>query len=197
MEPNLNTIQEQVRRRFALVALDPRAEKRFEIGRTSALKLGYDASMLDLLPTIAVESFAGVGNPLSLARPTEGMTVLDLGCGSGMDALMAARLVGPEGRVIGIDMTEEMVGKAHRALTECGLKNVEIRTGIAHRLDLERESVDLIISNGVINLCPNKEQVLAELFRILRPGGRMQLADMSLVDGVNPELLERVGEWSD
>lgn len=97
---------------------------------------------------------------------------------------------------IGIDLTEEMVAKARRACAEQGLTNVKITHGMAHRLDLPNESVDVVVSNGVINLCPEKERVLAELYRVLKPGGRLQVADMSLVEGVNPELLERVGQWS-
>lgn len=190
-------IEEQVRRRFASLVADPRSEKRCEIGRSSALKLGYEASVLDSLPGGAVECFAGVGNPLSLAPLSEATTVLDLGCGSGVDVMIAARSIGSGGRIIGIDMTDEMVEKARWACQECGLTNVEIRKRMGHELALDDESVDVVISNGVINLCPEKEQVLEELHRVLKPGGRLQLADMSLVDGVNVELLERVGEWSD
>ncbi len=191
------TIYDQVRQRFSSVATDPASERRFEIGWTSALKLGYDAATLTNLPVGAVESFAGVGNPLALDPLANGMTVLDLGCGAGMDTIISARMVGPSGRVIGIDMTDEMVNQAQQACAESGLANVEIKTGMAHALDVDDESVDVVVSNGVINLCPNKEKVLAELHRVLKPGGRLQVADMSLVDGVNPELLERVGEWSD
>lgn len=190
-------IHEQVRRRFASIATDPASEKRFEVGRANALKLGYDAALLDDLPETAVESFTGVGNPLSLAPITEGMTVLDLGCGAGTDTMIAARAVGPNGRVIGVDMTDRMVERARQACAEAGLANVEIRKGMAHALDVDDESVDVVISNGVVNLCPDKEQVVRELFRVLKRGGRLQVADMSLADGVNLELLERVGEWSD
>ncbi len=187
----------QVRQRFAALATDPASEKRFEIGRLSALKLGYESSVLDALPQTAVERFAGVGNPLSLAPLDKGMAVLDLGCGSGVDTMIAARAVGADGKVIGIDMTEAMVEMARQACEESRLANVEIKQGVAHGLDVDDESIDVVISNGVINLCPDKEQVLGELYRMLRGSGRLQVADMSLVEGVNPELLERVGEWSD
>ena len=197
MQPDTAAIHEHVRRRFALLATDPASEQRFEIGRSSALKLGYDAAVLDSLPEAAVASFAGVGNPLSVAPTSEGMTILDLGCGSGVDAMIAARAVGPRGRVIAIDMTDEMVAKARWACDECRLTNVVINKGLAHSVDLDGQSVDVVISNGVINLCPDKGQVLSELCRVLKPGGRLQVADMSLVEGVNPQLLERVGEWSD
>ncbi len=197
MEVSAATIRAQVRQRFATLAVDPASEQRFEIGRSSALKLGYDSVVLDALPVEAVERFAGVGNPLSLGQPLEGATVLDLGSGAGMDTMIAAQAVGPGGKVIGIDMTDEMIETARQAADACGLVNVEIKKGMAHCLDVGDESVDVVISNGVINLCPDKEQVLAELHRVLKPGGRLQVADMSLVDGVNAELLERVGDWSD
>lgn len=197
MQPDHAAIHAQVRRRFAALAADPAAETKFEIGRESAVKLGYNPASLDALPVTAVEPFAGVGNPISLAPLSAGMTVLDLGCGSGVDAMIAAGQVGPDGKVVGIDMTEEMVAKARRAHAEFGLGNVEFRPGLAHQLDVRHESVDVVLSNGVINLCPDKERVLGELFRVLKPGGRLQVADISLVDGLNPELLERVGEWSD
>jgi SAM-dependent methyltransferase len=194
---DLNAIRVQVRERFAALAISPSKEKRFEIGRASALKLGYDPAALAALPPAAVDRFAGVGNPLLLAPLTAGMTVLDLGCGSGVDTLLAAQRVGPRGKVIGVDMTEPMVTAAQPACAACGAANVETRLCTAQQLGIGDESVDVVISNGVINLCPDKEQVLREIHRVLRPGGRLQVADMSLVDGVNPELLERVGQWSD
>lgn len=190
-------IHHQVQQRFASVAKNPTCEKRLRLGRSSALELGYDPAVLDTLPQDAVASFAGVGNPLALAPVTEGMAVLDLGCGAGVDTMIAARTVGPKGKVFAIDMTDEMVEKARRSCAEAGCDNVEISKSLANDLALDDASVDVAISNGVVNLCPDKQGVLRELFRVLKPGGRMQLADMSLVDEINPELLERVGEWSD
>ncbi len=134
---------------------------------------------------------------MSLAPVKTGMTVLDLGCGAGVDCMIAAQAVGPRGRVIGIDMTEEMIQKAKQACADRGLTNVEIKQGIADHFDVDDDTVDVVISNGVFNLCPDKETVLKEVYRVLKPGGRLQVADMSLVEGVNPELLERAGEWSD
>lgn len=192
-----DAIRAQVEERFARLANDPASEKRFEIGRASAVKLGYESAALASLPLSAVECFAGVGYPLSLAPLQEGMTVLDLGCGSGVDTLLAAQRVGPRGRVIGIDLAEPMVRRARAACAQAGLGNVEIQRCPAHQLDLDDESVDVVLSNGVINLCPDKEQVLREVHRVLRSGGRLQVADISLVENVDPELLARVGQWSD
>jgi arsenite methyltransferase len=197
MPSGADAIRAQVEQRFARLATDPASEKRFEIGRASAVGLGYEPADLAGLPPTAVDCFAGVGNPLSLAPLRAGMTVLDLGCGAGVDTLLAAQQVGPRGRVIGIDLAEAMVRRARAACTQAGLGTVDIRLCPAHQLDLDDESVDVVLSNGVINLCPDKEQVLREVHRVLKPGGRLQVADMSLVDGVNPELLERVGQWSD
>jgi SAM-dependent methyltransferase len=197
MPDRTEIIHEHVRDRFARIASDPGTEQRFRIGRASAVELGYDAAGLSSIPLDALEAFAGVGDPLSLAPVRNSMTVLDLGCGSGVDTIRAADRVGPAGRVIGIDMTPEMVDRARNACRQRGLTQVEIRCGTAETLDLPDEAVDVAISNGVINLCPDKPRVLAILHRVLKPGGRLQIADMSLRDGINPELLERIGEWSD
>jgi len=193
----VDAIHDQVRTRFARVATDPTRERRFRIGRDSAVELGYDEAELAALPADALEAFAGVGNPLSLAPIQEGMTVLDLGSGSGVDTLLAADRVSPDGRVISVDMTAEMVERTRNACRTRGHAHVDIRHGTAEALELPAGSVDVVITNGVINLCPEKSQLLQMLHRILKPGGRLQFADMSLVEDVNPELLERAGEWSD
>lgn len=197
MKLDSSRINDQVKKRFAEVATRPEAEKRFKLGRTSAVDLGYDPSALDSLPPEAVASFAGVGNPIGLSPITEGMSVLDLGCGSGVDTMILAQQVGPQGNVVGIDMTDEMVIKARRAAKELGFDHVKIKKGTADQLDVESESIDVVTTNGLVNLCPDKEQVVREIYRVLKPDGRLQAADMSLVDGVNPDLLERIGEWSD
>ncbi len=123
--------------------------------------------------------------------------MLDLGCGAGMDSLLAARRVGPTGRVIGVDMTGPMIEKARANAAAVGVGNAEFRRGQADRLPVGDGSVDVVISNGVFNLCPDKPRVLAEVFRVLRPGGRLQMADILLDDAVTPEQVERIGEWSD
>jgi SAM-dependent methyltransferase len=197
MDLDLSAIRDSVKKRFDALARDPASEQRFPVGPDSARRLGYTDAELAGLPVSAVASFAGVGHPLALSRPAAGQTVLDLGCGAGVDSLLAARLVGPGGRVIGIDMTAAMVARARAGAAEMGLANVEFRVGDVEALPVDSASIDLVISNGVFNLCINKPAVLAEVFRVLRPGGRLQMADILLEPDVTPEELAGKGEWSD
>ncbi len=197
MSGTVDEIREQIRRRFVKLALDPADEHKFPVGPESAKRLGYDAAEIDSLPPQASESFAGVGNPLALGELRPGAVVLDLGCGAGLDSLLAARRVGPAGRVIGVDMTAAMIEKAVANAQAAGVANTEFRHGEADRLPVGDGSVDVVITNGVFNLCPDKPQVLAEVFRVLRSGGRLQMADILLADGVTPEQVATKGEWSD
>ena len=145
----------------------------------------------------STESFCGVGNPFTLGEPLPGQTVLDLGCGAGFDTLLAARRVGASGKVIGIDMTPEMIAKARTNADSLGVMNVEFLLGEIEDLPLPDASVDLVISNGVFNLCPDKPRVLSEVFRVLKPGGRLQMADILLEPQVTPEEVASKGSWSD
>lgn len=197
MPETAHEITDEVKDRFVNLALSPQSERKFPVGPASAKKLGYDAAEIDALPASVTESFAGVGNPFSLGALRAGETVLDLGSGAGLDSILAARRVGPTGRVVGVDMTEEMVKKARANAFAAGVGNVEFRQGKADALPVEDGSVDVVISNGVFNLCPDKPKVLAELFRALKPGGRVQMADILLEDGVTAEEVARKGTWSD
>ncbi|MCQ4574867.1 MAG: methyltransferase domain-containing protein [Candidatus Brocadiales bacterium] len=190
-------IIQKTRARFTRIAKDPSSEKRFPVGLESAKHLGYDADEIDSMPDSVTESFAGVGCPIALGPINEGETVLDLGCGAGLDSLLAARRVGPEGRVIGIDMTPDMVRKASENGQKLGVENVEFRQGSAEQLSLGNTSVDIVLSNGVINLCPDKGRVVSEIYRVLRPGGRLYVADITLEDGVDQATVEKLGTWSD
>lgn len=190
-------IREQVRQRYATIAVSPEKERKFPVGPESAKSLGYGADEIDALPASVTESFSGVGNPLSLGEPHAGETVLDLGCGSGLDSILAARQIGPTGKVIGVDMTPEMVDKARGNASVLGITNADFRHAQIETLPVEDGSVDTAISNGVLNLCPDKPTVLAEVFRVLRPGGRFQMADILLHDDVTPEEVARAGTWSD
>jgi SAM-dependent methyltransferase len=190
-------LQATVKERFAKVAQAPGQEKKFPVGPDSAKKLGYDPKEIDALPTSVTESFCGVGNPLGLGEFRPGQTVLELGSGPGMDSLLAARRVGLTGKVVGVDMCEEMIAKARRNAELLGLKNVEFVSAGIEKLPLPDESVDVVISNGVFNLCPDKPRVLAETHHVLRPGGRLQMADILLEEGVTPEEVAKKGSWSD
>jgi ubiquinone/menaquinone biosynthesis C-methylase UbiE len=143
------------------------------------------------------ESFCGVGNPLGLGEVGPGQAVLDRGSGPGLDSLLAARLVGPTGKVVGVDLCSEMAEKARRNADLLGLRNVEFAQAGIEKLPLPDASVDVVISNGVFNLCPDKPGVLAEAFRVLRPGGRLQMADILLHDDVSPQEVAHKGAWSD
>ncbi len=197
MPATAHEITGAVKERFVNLALSPQSEQKFPVGPASAKKLGYAAAEIDALPASVTESFAGVGNPFSLGALRAGETVLDLGSGAGLDSILAARRVGPTGRVVGVDMTEKMVEKARANARAGGAANAEFRQGQADALPVEDGSVDVVISNGVFNLCPDKPKVLTELFRVLKPGGRLQMADILLEDGVTAEEVARKGTWSD
>jgi ubiquinone/menaquinone biosynthesis C-methylase UbiE len=171
-------LEERVRQVYRDVAIDPDQGFHFETGRALAERLGYPPDELDAVPAEAVRSYAGVGYFLDLAAIRPGETVVDLGSGSGTDSLIAARQVGPTGRVIGVDMTEEQLDKATGLATEAGLGLVEFRRGHIERLPVADSSADVVISNGVINLSPDKPAVFAEAARVLRRGGRLALADI-------------------
>jgi arsenite methyltransferase len=190
-------LEAAVKARFAALARNPAEEKRFPVGPASAKRLGYSTQEIDSLPREARESFAGVGNPFSLGELRPGQTVLDLGCGAGMDSILAARRVGPTGKVIGVDMVEEMLVKARRNAKAMGLSNMDFLAGGACAMLVTDESVDVVITNGVFNLCVEKPKVVAELFRVLWPGGRLQMADILLEPHVTPEELAGKGTWSD
>jgi len=196
MQDSPDDFHEAVRERFTKVALTPDHEKKLPVGPERAKSFGYESDEIDALPLSVTESFCGVGNPLALGNPHSGERILDLGCGAGMDSLLAGRRVGPSGQVIGVDMTSEMLAKASRNVVAVGLTNVEFRLGTLEDLPLEDSSVDVAISNGVLNLCRDKPQVLSEVFRALRPGGRVQMADILLHEGVTCEEVARKGAWS-
>jgi len=171
-------LKERVQRMYEEVALEPEREFHFETGRPLAERLGYPAADLDRIPAAAIDSFAGVGYFLDLAALAPGETVLDLGSGSGMDSFLAANQVGPGGRVIGVDMTDAQLAKARALAAEARLAPTDFREGYIETPLVEDESIDCVISNGVINLSPDKPAVFAAAARTLRPDGRLALADI-------------------
>jgi arsenite methyltransferase len=171
-------LEQRVKNMYQEVALEPDREFHFETGRALAERLGYPPDDLDRIPAAAIESFAGVGHFLDLAAIAPGDAVLDLGSGSGMDSFLAALAAGPNGRVVGVDMTDEQLAKADRLAADANVTNVEFRRGYIEEPPVDEQSFDCAISNGVINLSPNKPAVFAAVARALRPGGRLALADI-------------------
>ena len=182
-------LEQKVKEMYRAVATQPEGEFHFEMGRRLAEALGYSAEDLDRIPDDAIRSFAGVGYYFDLAKLKPGETVVDLGSGSGMDSFFAAEKVGERGHVVGIDMTEEQLAKAERLRQATGYDQVEFRKAYIQTTGLSPESADLVISNGVINLAPDKEAVFREAARVLRRGGRLALADIvterDLPDGIS------------
>lgn len=182
---------------YQRVAEDPSGDFHFHRGAHYATELlGYDAAELAELPPESPASFAGVANPHSIARLQPGETVLDIGCGAGMDLLLAARRVGQSGRAVGIDMTPAMAERARASSRAMGLSNVEVRLGDALELPVDDESVDVVISNGVINLVPDKEKAYAEIFRVLKPGGRLQLGDIIVAHELSEAVRNNIDLWT-
>ncbi|HUW04464.1 MAG TPA: methyltransferase domain-containing protein [Acidimicrobiales bacterium] len=190
-------LRDHVRDKYRKVAVDPGGSYHFHTGRRAASHLGYDAAVVDSLPDQAVESFAGVGNPFVLRALRSGERVIDVGSGGGFDTFIAAQQVGPEGRVIGVDMTQEMIDKSRAAAETLGFDHVEIREGYIEELPVEDGWADTVISNGVINLCPDKKQAFAEIFRALRPGGWLQFADIANGNRVPGEAMRDIDLWTD
>ena len=189
-------LREQVREKYREVAADPHRRFHFHTGRPLARRLGYDTTAVDALPDRAVESFAGVGNPFSLRTLAPGEHVVDVGSGAGFDTFIAAEQVGTNGIVIGIDMTEEMLDKSRATATGLGLDHVEFRQGFAESLPVDDGWADVVISNGVINLCADKRAVFEEIHRVLRPGGVLQFADIANGRPVPPDALRDVDLWT-
>ncbi len=189
-------LRSQIQDKYEDVATKPEEGFHFHTGKPLAAMLDYDPADVDWLPDGTVESFAGTGNPFSLGRLPEGATVVDVGCGAGFDTLQAARQVGESGRVIAIDMTEAMLIKTRVGATGLGLSNVEVRHGYAEDLPLPDETADFVISNGVINLCPDKMAVMSEISRVLKPGGRIQIADIIVQSAVPQDAKDDIDLWS-
>jgi arsenite methyltransferase len=189
-------LRDQVREKYRAVATDPAGPFHFHTGRDLARRLGYDAAVVAALPDRAVESFAGVADPFRLRRPASGERVVDIGSGAGFDSFLAAQQVGPDGHVIGVDMTQEMLDKSTATAAELGLDQVEFREGLAEALPVDDGWADVVISNGVINLCADKRAVLTEIRRVLKPGGWLQFADIANGRPVPEGALRDIHLWT-
>lgn len=195
-EIDVQTLKCEIRKTYAQVSNEQDVEFVFPTGRAWALDLGYPADLLLRVPEASAGSFAGVANPFSLGRLQPGEQVLDLGSGAGTDSLVAALMVGASGRVIGIDMTPEMIATAQSSARTMGVANVEFVEGEAEQLPFPDTGFDVVISNGVIDLIPDKDAVFAELHRVLRPGGRLQLADVTIQRPVSEEGRRNIDLWT-
>jgi arsenite methyltransferase len=192
---DVEVLRDEIEKTYTDVSTEPGKDFLFPTGRAWAEALGYPGE-LARVPERTVESFAGVANPHALGRIEPRQVVLDLGCGAGTDLLIAAQMVGPEGRAIGIDMTPTMLERARHSALEMGLENVELHQGLIESLPVPEESVDVVISNGVIDLVPDKDAVFAEIDRVLRPGGRLQVADVIIHTEVSEDARKRIDLWT-
>lgn len=193
---DVDVLREEIRKTYTDVSTAPEQEFIFPTGRAWAEELGYPQPELSRVPDATVESFAGVANHWQLGRAEPGSTVLDLGCGAGTDLLVAAQMTGRQGRVIGIDMTLTMLERARASADEMGLPNVELHEALIESLPVEDASIDLVISNGVIDLVPDKDAVFDEIDRVLRPGGRLQVADVVIHHEVSEDARQRIDLWT-
>jgi len=185
-----------IQKEYEQVALEPERGFHFHTGRPLAALLGYPDAWLERIPESSIESFAGTGNPFSLGELKPGDRIVDVGSGAGIDSLIAARMVAPHGEVIGVDMTPAMLDKARRATEESGLQNVEFRMGYAERMPIEDGWADVIISNGVLNLMPDKQAALKEMARVLKPGGRIQIGDILVQKEVPEDARLKIDLWT-
>jgi len=193
---DVDLLRSEIEKTYTDVSAQPDRDFMFPTGREWAQDLGYPQPELSLVPDATVASFAGVANPFTLGRIEPGATVLDLGCGAGTDLLIAAQMAGPEGRAIGVDMTASMLARARASAREMELENVELHESLIESVPVADGSVDVVISNGVIDLVPDKPAVFAEIDRVLKPGGRLQLADVVIHTEVSEDARDRIDLWT-
>jgi SAM-dependent methyltransferase len=184
-----------IQEEYALVATEPERGFHFHTGRPLARLLGYEDAWLEGIPEASVASLAGTGNPFAMGALRPGERVVDVGCGAGLDSLIAARMVGPQGAVVGVDMTPQMLDRARRSADEAGVDNVEFRHGVAEALPVPDAWADVVISNGVLNLFPDKLAGLGEMARVLKPGGRLQIGDILVEKSVGDGAKRNIDLW--
>jgi arsenite methyltransferase len=189
------SLRAAIQEEYAMVATEPERGFHFHTGRPLARLLGYEDAWLDGIPEASVASLAGTGNPFAMRLPRPGERVVDIGCGAGLDSLIAARMVGPQGAVVGVDMTPQMLDRARRSAGEAGVDNVEFRQGMAEALPVSDGWADVVVSNGVLNLFPDKLAGLGEMARVLKPGGRLQIGDILVEKSVGDGAKRNIDLW--
>ena len=192
---DLDKIEASIRQKYFEVANTPEGKFQYPTGRKGLEILNYDKTLIDKLPDAVVSSYCGVGNPFSLGKINEGAKVLDVGCGAGVDTILAGMMVGPNGSAVGVDMVPEMIARAESNLKITGIVNVSFQNTAAENLSFPDDTFDVVISNGVINLIPDKEAVLAEIHRVLKPGGHLMVADQIAVSNVQKDIKARLANW--
>jgi len=193
---SVDVLRQAIMKEYTEVAQSPHKGYHFHTGRKAADRIGYDPALYAALPEENIASFAGTGNPFCLGPVHPGETVVDVGSGAGFDALIASRLVGPHGKVIGIDMTAEMLHKARAGAEKMGAAHVDFRQGFADDLPLPEAFADVVISNGVLNLTPDKKKTLGEWARVLKPGGRLFIGDIMISKPMPQEALDDISLWT-
>jgi len=188
-------LRDAIRHEYCEVARSPEKGFHFHTGRTLARMLGYEPAWLDRVPEPSLASFAGTGNPFAMGPIRPGERVVDVGCGAGIDSLIAASMAGADGGVIGVDMTPEMLDRARASAAEAGVGGLEFRRGYAEELPVDDDWADVVISNGVVNLCPDKLQTFREMHRVLRPGGRLQIGDILVQKPVSEGAKRNIDLW--
>ncbi len=191
-----NKIQDAVRQRYAQVSKSALGKFNYPTGRDGAIQQGYDPLITESMPAELIESFCGVGNPFKLGAIKPGEALLDVGCGAGFDLIVASRMVGEDGKVCGIDLTPEMAEKAKSNLERYGVQNYDVRTAGAEHIPYSDETFDIVISNGVLNLSPLKEKCFREIYRVLKPDGRLQFADIVLKEDCAGAMCSTLEAWS-
>ncbi len=192
---DLKKIEEGIRGKYKQVAKSPEGQFKYPTGKKGLETLNYDRTVIENLPDAVASSYCGVGNPFSATNINEGDQVLDVGCGAGVDAIIASMMTGPTGHVVGIDIVPEMIGTAESNLKMTDRKNVAFQKTSGEDLPFPETTFDIVISNGVINLIPDKERALSEIFRVLKPGGRLAAADQAASGGIQKDLKARLSNW--
>src|SRR5574341_1539919 len=196
VELDVATLREEIRKEYREVAAHPDKGFHFHTGRNLAKIVEYREEWLSAVPEDVLASFAGTGNPFSMGEMKPGDKVVDLGCGAGIDSFIAARQVGPTGAVVAIDMTPEMLDKGKQAAAKAGLRQLEFKLGYLEQIPLPDQWADVVISNGVVNLCPDKAAAFQEIHRVLKPGGRIQIGDILVSRAVSESAKKKIDLWT-